>query len=37
MCITESFCCTPEINPTFSINYTSKKKKKNWVAVKIRG
>ena len=28
MCITESFCYTPETNTTLYINYTSVKKKK---------
>ena len=28
MCITELFCCTPEINITLYINYTSIKKQK---------
>ena len=28
ICITESLCCTAEINTTLSINYTSKQIKK---------
>ena len=27
-CITESLCCTAEMNTTLSVNYTSAKKKK---------
>ena len=36
ICITESLCCTEEINTTLSINYTSiklKKQKPNWTSV----